>query len=245
MLLLAAVVAVVSGAEPLHFAALDFTGSGVSPDRVAYLGEYFAAKLAEQDNVRIVTRKDFEAVLGAERQRQLLGCVGDGADCTAEIAAAVNADVLVRGQVAKVGSSFQVNVKLISGRTGQPLFVYTSELLRREEDILVALSEVAPKAVRGVSGQRDGSSAGSVHWPRLLPAVAGVVGVAVGAFELSVASQRYGQLTDPASRTTLPQSAAQTDETDGQQSLGLGLAFGIAGVAALAAGLLWFWLGEP
>ncbi len=243
MLALAAVLALSSGAGPLRLVALDFTGAGVPRERVEFMAEHLAARLAEQSDVHVTSRKDLQAILSAERQRELLGCTRDSAACLSELAGAVDADALISGQVARVGQSYQLNLKLLSSRTGQPLFIFTSELLPREEDVIATLNEVAPRAVRGAR-ERLGLTSHVPVWIRLLPSVIGGIAIVSGGIELGIAGQHYAELKNRAAWPTLSQATAQTDVTTGQNSLAFGLVIGIAGLAALTAGLLWLVWGD-
>ena len=58
--------------------------------------------------------RDIQTILGAERQRQLLGaCGADSLACSADLSKLVSARFVLSGQLAKVGSAYQLTLQLI------------------------------------------------------------------------------------------------------------------------------------
>ena len=62
----------------------------------------------------VVSSKDIGAMLGIERQRQLMGCSED-TSCMAELANALGTDYVMVASVGKVGDTYLVSAKLIDG----------------------------------------------------------------------------------------------------------------------------------
>lgn len=61
--------------------------------------EVLATHLREH-GLKVMTGRDIGAVLGLERQKQLLGCMDDSTSCSAELAGALGVGALVVGTVA-------------------------------------------------------------------------------------------------------------------------------------------------
>ena len=61
---------------------------------------------------RVITSRDIGALLGVERQKQLLGC-GDDTGCSVELASALGTDLLLQGSVGKVGATFVITARLL------------------------------------------------------------------------------------------------------------------------------------
>jgi hypothetical protein len=112
------------GAEPVKLGALGLTGLGVPPDKLQYYSEHFAQQLSLR-GLRVVTQAELAAMLGLERQKQLMGCAGDGSSCTAEITEALGVDGVVTGSLGFQGDEFQLDIKVVAAGGGPPLSVYS------------------------------------------------------------------------------------------------------------------------
>jgi len=124
-------------------AILDVATQGTfDPQAVAGLADVVAAEAARRP-LRVVSRSDLAALLGFERQRQLLGC-GDAA-CLAEIGGALGVDFLLATQVGRVGGVWLVTVALLDARGARPA---VRAMRRAEKDR--ELVEAAAGAVAGV-----------------------------------------------------------------------------------------------
>lgn len=84
-------------------AMIGFSGAAVSPELLSSYSETFALRLAEA-GLHVITPKDVAGMLGAERQRQLLGCASESASCMAELAGALAAEALITGDVSRIGN---------------------------------------------------------------------------------------------------------------------------------------------
>src|SRR6185295_10756905 len=92
---------VLAAAPAPRLAAAGFTPAGVEASKAQFFSDYFADQLNATGAVRVVTQSEMAAMLGAERQRQLLGCGAEGS-CLAELAGALDAAGIIIGSVAKV-----------------------------------------------------------------------------------------------------------------------------------------------
>src|SRR3954468_24735019 len=136
-------------AAPPHLAAVGFSAVRIPADLAASFSETFALRLNQTKLVQVITPRDAAAVLGGERQRQLLGCSDDGTSCLAELAGALGADGIVTGEIAQVGSVIQLTVKVLGARDAKVLFE-TLERFKSEEEVLDALDRIAKVAAAQV-----------------------------------------------------------------------------------------------
>jgi hypothetical protein len=67
---------------------------------------------------RVIGKSDVDAVLGFEKQTDLLGCTDTS--CFAELGGASGVDMLVDVQVGESGASWAVTMKLIDVKQGEP-----------------------------------------------------------------------------------------------------------------------------
>lgn len=123
---LAATLAVTLGAEPVKLASPGLSAHHLSEDDAQVYSDHLAQQLTLQ-GIRVITASDIAAVLGHERERQLLGCSDDSSLCIAELGDALGVDGLVTGTLSNVNGSYQVNVRILSTRDATPLSVYSGE----------------------------------------------------------------------------------------------------------------------
>jgi hypothetical protein len=115
-------------AQPVKLAALGFTGLDVPAEQLKYYSDHFAQLLAVR-GLRVVTQGELAALIGLDRQKQLLGCAGDNSSCTAEITAALGVDGLVMGALARAyGDVYQLDIKVIATGDRPPLSVFSKRV---------------------------------------------------------------------------------------------------------------------
>lgn len=99
-----------SGARPLKLVLLPLTPRGdVKKETVAVFDEALAGELRRRPSVSVLAESDVAALLGAEKQRQMMGGCSD-AGCLAELGGALGADRVVHGSVGRVGSSLVITI---------------------------------------------------------------------------------------------------------------------------------------
>lgn len=138
--------AVGHAADRPRVAALDFNVIGLDQKLGSFYAEHLSVRL-EGLGLRVTTQRDVASVLSLERQKQLLGCAEDSSACMAELAGALGVDALATGQVARIGKSFQVNLRFLRARDAEALFVF-SRLVKTEEDLLEALNDASAEAAK-------------------------------------------------------------------------------------------------
>lgn len=116
----ALVLALLAATAPPKLASTGFTSVQVEEKTADFFAEFFAQQL-QQRGVTITTRSQVAAVMGMERQRQLLGCSSESTSCLAELAGALGVDGLVIGNVARFGAEYVATVKLVSAKNGAAL----------------------------------------------------------------------------------------------------------------------------
>lgn len=116
-------------------------GNGVSDETSKSVGEYVEGELAGIPNYNVVSQSDIQAILGLERQKQLMGC-GEESSCVAELTGALDADRLLRSEMSRLDETIIINFALTDARAGKPI----SRVTRRIETggVSAALREVRP-----------------------------------------------------------------------------------------------------
>ena len=122
-----AVVAAASAAEPFKLAAPGLSYVNLDEKTGQFYLDYFSQQLGSHEGIHVLTGTEISAVVGMERQKQLMGCVESS--CTAELAGALGADALILGSLAKAGGGFVANIKMLRARDGATIAVFSN---RRE-----------------------------------------------------------------------------------------------------------------
>lgn len=253
--------ALLTAAAPPKLAATRFNTIDLGPGRGDFYAEHFADRLAEQ-GLDVVTPRETAAVLGLEGQRQKLGCGDEMNACIAELASALGADGVVLGDVAKIGTSYQVDLKIISGKTGKKLAM-SSRLVASEAEVLQELARAAQAMVvpvytalgrtppdrpavaapaPAVAAAPPTPSGGTkrLWW---IPAVVGVAGLALAGVELGAAESARQRLATQS--FSLADAQATLDAGRAARTWG-DVGLGVAAVGALAAvGLFAFGSDAP
>jgi TolB-like protein len=91
--------------------------TGADEQLASALAESIANEVASRGYFEVSTSRDIRTLLGAERQRQLMGCSEDS--CMSELAGAVGGRFLLSGSVARLGDAFQLSLQFLdSERAG-------------------------------------------------------------------------------------------------------------------------------
>lgn len=211
----------------------------VTPEKAQFFALHLASALRNR-GLSVITAQDIAAVLGVERQKQLLGCNEGGSSCMLELSNALGAQLVLTGVVAKLEASYQVNLRVLSGTDGK---VVAQELVRAEsqEKLLFALDDASASLARQLEPKAPPGSARGLAW---IPAVGAAVFAVAGGLFYGLALERSAtldrMLVPGVTREALAPvvSAGQTYEVLGWT--GFGLAAG-AGVTALVM----FLVGAP
>jgi hypothetical protein len=90
---------------------------GVEAQTVGLFTDALVGEIRKNPGITVMTGSDVEAVLGVERQKQLLGCTD--ATCLTEMAGALGADRVVHGSIGRVGDSLLVNLTSLDPKSGR------------------------------------------------------------------------------------------------------------------------------
>lgn len=229
-------VMVTAYAAPPSVAVTDFTIVGAD----ARLGSVYAERLATRlDNrgFKVMTQQTLQSLLSVERQKQLLGCSEEASSCVAELAGALGSTYLMLGQVAKVGSSFTVNVRAVRSADGSTQFS-TATTVGSEEAALTAVSEAADAFVYTVDP--------SLAKPNVVPWVVAAVGAATagaGAVFMVRVAEANAVLRGPVRDDLSVEAAfALSQARAPEQTIGISLI--AVGGTALVSGIVWWALSR-
>jgi len=239
------------GKPPLKLGAPGLQQVGLTKELAAFYGDHLAQQLVLA-GVVVTTSSEIQAVLGLERQRQLVGC--EEAQCVGDLGALLGVEGLITGAIAKVGGTYQLNIKVIDGKTGAGLSA-ASLTTTSESELLESMGRAAramarelfvklDRAPTGLSAQSD-VNAGWVRRRSWIPAVAGVVFAGVGVPLMISGNRDYNDLKDVLRPTDFQGQTPEAFAATGQLKQVLGLTLTSVGVAALlGAGAMFLFGGE-
>lgn len=98
-------------------------GADIIPAKMDFFTSHFATALA-REGLQVTASEDIAAVIGLERQRQLMGC-SEGSECMTEIASAIGADALITGKIAKLGNEYGANIRVLDAKTGKAIALFS------------------------------------------------------------------------------------------------------------------------
>lgn len=235
--LLLVVVAGVVESAPVRVVVLPFTANDPSVRSLASAAEeQVLTELASGKTLSPLGPADVAAMLGVERQRQLMGCAEAGDSCAAELGGALGTRWLITGVVSSAGNRQRIDLKLLDSNKGAAALREGRTFDRN------ALFDVVPElaaSLRRFIEVETGVNA--VEKPvRVAPwlvAGAGAVVAGVGGGLLGWASADVDGLRRRLAMTSYTDANAQLQSANLRGGLGLGLL--IAGVVTIGAGLLW------
>lgn len=220
--------------EPVGIAVTPLQLIGMPTEMGGYAEDRLANRLGER-GFKVTTPADIVALLGLERQRQLLGGCSDDSGCTAEIGAALGVPLMVTGRVTKIDERFDLDLRVIRQRDGR---VVASET--RSLEGLKRLGELMEAAGDSLAKQLEPKT--PFAWRLWVPLLAGTAAAAVGGTfwvlaELQHASYKGGRFVQVSSITGLKNIDAKFAELSTQRLIGMVVAG--AGVVLIAGGLVW------
>jgi TolB-like protein len=109
-----------SAAHP-KLAVFELTvAGGIDPAVGGPMTEAITTEVASRGFFDVISSRDMETMLGAERKRQLLGCSEEGS-CLTELAGGLGARFVLSGSLAKLGDTYQLTLQTLDSRKAQPV----------------------------------------------------------------------------------------------------------------------------
>lgn len=110
----------VTSMAPAKLAAQRLESLGVTSQDAQVTSTALSQQLVNE-GLSVTTSSELAAVLGLERQKQLLGCASDQSACLTELANALGVDGLVTGSLARVGDGYRLDVKIVAAADARHL----------------------------------------------------------------------------------------------------------------------------
>ena len=112
------------GAKPTKVRLLvqDLVAQGATPAEAAALTDAVVESLSRRGLFEVISTREVQAILGAERQRQILGvCAQDPQACASGLGEATGVRFVLSGALSRLGDSYQLSLQLLDTVKGQPV----------------------------------------------------------------------------------------------------------------------------
>lgn len=117
-------------AAPVRVAAPGMNAVNLSVEEVALHAEVLSQQLHAR-HLEVVSARDVQAMLGLERQQQLMGC--PETSCVAEFAGALGVEGLLLGDIGRLPDGYAVNLKVLSTKTDKPVALFNGRAANSEQ----------------------------------------------------------------------------------------------------------------
>jgi TolB-like protein len=212
-------------------------GTGVEASLTGPFTDAITGEVQARAYFDVISSRDIQALLGLERQKQLLGCADDAQSCMAELSGALGARFVLTGSLARLGDAWQLTLSTLDTKKAQPIGRATRiagdlETLRRGLPSTVAEATATPLPAPP---------------SRVLPitliatgAAAGLFGVVWGALALTQQAQLSATLDAGANQPGVLSTRAAYEQQVASLTTQKWVALGtlIAGAALVTTGLL-------
>ncbi len=109
--------ALLEGGPPRRTVLMPLTSSDLTKSDVALLQDQLTSALGRLKNLQVITAAEVQDLLDHEASKQQLGCASDTV-CLAELGEAANADLLVSGNVGKIGDVLMLSLTVLAPKSG-------------------------------------------------------------------------------------------------------------------------------
>ncbi len=224
-----------AAAQPTPLALTRFRLVQVDPSIGGYAEDRLAAQLSKR-GFRVTTPADLEAVLGLERQRQLLGC-SEETSCLAEISSALGVPLVATGRLTRLGKRIELDVRVIRQKDGM---VIANDARATEDE--ARLGELLEESAAAIADQiLPKAPPTPFKWRLWVPVAAGVAALATGAILIGTAENDYaaytGKVGTPPPLLVDDQISQKFNELSTRR--GFGIALSVLGGAFIAGGIIW------
>ncbi len=245
-----------SAANTMSLAAPDFEATQVPPEVARLVTRHFTQQLSLR-GWKVVTSSDIATALGAERQKQLLGCT-DSTGCLVELANALAVDGIVVGSLGKLGEQRLLNIKVIKPDTAAALAVFSARassddaLLTEVERAVGQIDRELRKSLKiSEPVTAEATARTSTGWTSkrklsLIPMAGGLVSVLLGGTLLGLAGAARADLADLTAKADPARvSEAFQKRNDGEKLGWSGVGLVAIGGALIALGVYLFFDEPP
>jgi len=120
---------------------------GIDQQTADLYADALVAELRKRPGLAITDRNDIAALVGAEKEKSLLGCEGES--CIAELGGALGVERIIHGTVGRIEKSLLVNLTLVDTKAARPVTVGERLKSSSNEAFFDALPDMVDKLLSG------------------------------------------------------------------------------------------------
>jgi len=107
-----------SAPRKVRVAVMEFRPLGTEQAKADLLSEVALTRASSMKGFQVIGRSDIAALIGFEKQRQVVGC-SDDYGCLAEIGGALGVDFIMVGSLGRLGTLYRIDVKLVDTKKAE------------------------------------------------------------------------------------------------------------------------------
>ncbi len=168
-LFLAVLPLVASAAGPgrVKVAVMDVKNvQGVQEGTAVILTDIVVSEVAKQ-RVEVVSKGDISAMIGFEKEKQILGC-SDDSKCLAEVGGALGVDYMLTGQVGLIGSRYRISLLLVDSKRAK-VAARSARFCDRNEDALAQAAQETVAELMAAIPRREAAPVAAAPAPAPAP----------------------------------------------------------------------------
>jgi hypothetical protein len=136
------------------------TSSGVDPGTLVTITSSLASSVQKHAGqaLKVLTSQDVKQIVDVEAQKQILGCDQSSASCIAELVNAVGVDLVLYGDVGKLGESYVINLTLFDTKKQERIGGQQVSLPKMDETLLAQIDIAVTALIAPITGEKTATS---------------------------------------------------------------------------------------
>lgn len=159
-----------------NIAVLDFTGSYAvfSREEIQSIANRFETEMMKTDTFRVLERRNMDAILQEQDFIQSDRC--NTSECRTKVGQLLGVDLIITGEVSKVGHMISLNVKMINVESGSNIKSHVLDINGELQDVIRGGCFEMAQIFSGRKEPEKDHSVLSIEKPSVLPWIIGGLG---------------------------------------------------------------------
>jgi TolB-like protein len=126
--------------KKVRVAVLDFRPLGTEQAKADLLSEVALTQASRMAGFEVIGRSDIAAMIGFEKQKQVLGCSEDSS-CLAEVGGALGVDLIMVGSLGRLGTLYRIDLKVVDTKKAKVRGRIGVSVEGQEEKLVAAIEK--------------------------------------------------------------------------------------------------------
>jgi hypothetical protein len=141
---------------------MEMKSSSVDADTLRTITSTLAVSVSKRPGLSVLTGEDVKKLAEVEADKQMLGCDPSATSCLAEIAGAMGADLVLYGDIGKLGELYVVNLNLFEAGAAKAVGRQSVQSKAFDESFIAQLDITVRNLFAPLTGESSGLGSGSV-----------------------------------------------------------------------------------